>query len=174
MPLIVLLRTQFFREVLHNALIQVRQELLLSWSWTWRQHGLHCLHAALIGQRDEHAAHDHHCAQCLVVQQQFFATCAGDGRRRWRGRHVASASLRSRISSIVAGALKLFEDHVVHTAAGIDQAGGDDRQAATLFDIARRAKEALGRIKRAGIDAAGERASALRDDRQVIGARSGG
>ena len=54
----------------------------------------------------------------------------------------------------VTGAFELLVDHVVHAAAGIDEAGGDDREAAALFDVARGAKEPLGRIQRHRIDAA--------------------
>ena len=60
----------------------------------------------------------------------------------------------------VAGALELLVDHVVHAAAGVDQAGGDDRQAAALLDVARGAEEALGRVERDRVDTAGERAAA--------------
>jgi hypothetical protein len=45
----------------------------------------------------------------------------------------------------VAGALELLVDDVIHAAAGINQAGGDDRQTAAALDVAGSAKEALGR-----------------------------
>ena len=70
----------------------------------------------------------------------------------------------------VAGALELFENHVVHAAAGIDQRGGDDGERAALFDVARGAEEALRPLQRVGIHAARENLAAGRDD-GVVGAR---
>src|SRR6185437_3615732 len=43
----------------------------------------------------------------------------------------------------VAGAFELFEDDLVHAAAGLDQRGGDDGERTALFDVAGRAEEAL-------------------------------
>ena len=54
----------------------------------------------------------------------------------------------------IAGAFELFEDHFVHAAAGIDQRGGENRQRAAFFDIARRAEKALGSLQSVGVDAA--------------------
>jgi hypothetical protein len=56
----------------------------------------------------------------------------------------------------VAGALELFEDHLVHARAGVDERGGDDGQRAAFLDVARRAEEALGLVQRVGVDTAGE------------------
>jgi hypothetical protein len=56
----------------------------------------------------------------------------------------------------VARTLELFEDHFVHTAAGIDQRRRDDRQRAAFLDVARGAKEALRPLQGIGIDAAGQ------------------
>ena len=70
----------------------------------------------------------------------------------------------------VARALELLVDHIVHAAARFRQRGGDDRQAAAVFDVARRAEEALGLVQRARVHAAGERAPRGRDG-QVVGAR---
>ena len=86
------------------------------------------------------------------------------------GKMRRSCSLRDEVQLHVARALELLVDHVVHAAAGIDQAGGDDGQAAAFFDVARRAKEALGRIQGRRVETAGQRAAAGRHD-QVVGAR---
>ena len=43
----------------------------------------------------------------------------------------------------VAGALELFEDDVVHAAAGVDQGRGDDGQRSAFLDVAGGAEEAL-------------------------------
>ena len=73
----------------------------------------------------------------------------------------------------VASALELLVDHIVHAAAGIDQAGADDGQAATALDVAGGAEEPLGRIQGDRIHAAGQRAPAGRHG-QVVGARQAG
>ena len=54
----------------------------------------------------------------------------------------------------VPGALELLEDHLVHAAAGLDEGGGEDGEAAALLDVAGGAEELLGRVERAGVDAA--------------------
>ena len=61
-------------------------------------------------------------------------------------------------------------DHVVHTAAGLRQRGGDDGEASAVFDLARGAEEALRLMQRAGIHAAGKRSSGRRYG-QVVCAR---
>ena len=55
----------------------------------------------------------------------------------------------------VAGALELFEDHVVHARTGIDERGRDDGQRAALFNVAGRAKETLRPLQRIRINTAG-------------------
>ena len=73
----------------------------------------------------------------------------------------------------VAGALELLVDHVVHARAGLDQAGGDDRQAAAFLDVAGGAEEALGRVEGDRVHAAGERLARCGHG-EVIGARQAG
>ena len=51
----------------------------------------------------------------------------------------------------VASALEFFKDHFVHAAAGIDQRRGDDGERTAFFDLARRAKEALGALQCGGV-----------------------
>ena len=68
----------------------------------------------------------------------------------------------------VAGALELLEDDVVHAAAGVHQRRGDDGQAAAVFDVARRAEEALRLEQRPRIQTAGERTPRGRNH-QVVG-----
>jgi len=48
--------------------------------------------------------------------------------------------------------LNFFENHFVHTAAGIDQRGRDDGERAALLDIARGAEKALRPLQRIGVD----------------------
>src|SRR4051812_5325730 len=54
----------------------------------------------------------------------------------------------------VARALELLEDHVIHARSSIDEGGRDDRQAAALFDVARRAEKALRALQGVGINTA--------------------
>ena len=68
----------------------------------------------------------------------------------------------------IAGAFEFFINQVVHTAAGINQAGGNYGKAAALLGISGSAEKALGRIKGYRVDTAGQRSAAGRH-RQVIG-----
>ncbi len=52
----------------------------------------------------------------------------------------------------VAGTFEFLVDKVIHTAAGINQAGGDDGQAPSLFDITGGAEETLGRVQGGRVD----------------------
>jgi hypothetical protein len=71
-------------------------------------------------------------------------------------------STRCRSSELhVAGALELLEDHLVHLAAGVDERGGDDGEAAAALDVAGRAEEALGLVQGVGVHAAGEDLAAV-------------
>src|SRR5207248_8202487 len=70
----------------------------------------------------------------------------------------------------VTGALELLEDHLVHAAAGIDERGRNDRERASLLDVARGPEEALRPLQRVGIDAARQHL-ARRWHHGVVGAR---
>ena len=48
----------------------------------------------------------------------------------------------------VARALELFENHFVHTAAGVDQRGGENRQAAAFLNVASCSEETLRLVQR--------------------------
>src|SRR3989304_1490552 len=91
---------------------------------------------------------------------------AGEMRRSARG--GAGGELH------VAGALELLVDPLVHAAAGVDEAVGDDRQAAALVGVAGGAEEALGRIEGDGVDAAGEGAAGGGRRRGIGGGPAGG
>ena len=47
----------------------------------------------------------------------------------------------------VAGAFELFENHLVHAAAGFDERGGDHRERAAVVDIAGGAEKPLRFVK---------------------------
>ena len=70
----------------------------------------------------------------------------------------------------VARALELLEDDLVHLGAGVDERRGEDGEAAAPLDVAGGAQEALGRVERRGVHAAGQDAARCRL-RQVVGAR---
>ena len=61
----------------------------------------------------------------------------------------------------VSGALVFLEDEVVHAALRLDERGGENGEAATFLEVARRTEEFLGLRKRLGIDAAAHRAAAF-------------
>src|SRR5579862_3743733 len=111
-------------------------------------------------------------AQLLIGQQQFLAPGAGqlDVDRRER---PPLLQLAVEVELHVAGALELLVDHVVHPAAGVDQRRRDDRDAAALLDLPRGAEEALGAVQRRGVETAGERPAARRDDEVVGPGKSG-
>ena len=117
----------------------------------------------------EHAAHRPHLRSVVLVEQQLLA--AGAGAEDVDGREDALlGQLAVEVQLHVAGALELLVDDVVHARAGVDQAGGDDRQAAAVLDVARGAEEALRRVEGDRVDTAGERLARWRQG-QVVGAR---
>src|SRR5204863_9683739 len=73
----------------------------------------------------------------------------------------------------VASAFELFENYVVHAAAGVDQGRRDDGERSAFFDVARGAEETLGALEGVGIDAAGEDLTGRRHD-GVVGAGQAG
>ena len=73
----------------------------------------------------------------------------------------------------IAGPLELLEDDLIHPASGIDQRGGDDRQAAAVLDVPGGPEEPLRLVEGVGIDAAGKDLAGRRHDR-VVGAGQAG
>src|SRR2546425_7908696 len=59
----------------------------------------------------------------------------------------------------VPGALELLEDHLVHAAPGVDEGGGEDRQAAAALAVARGAEELPRELQGPVVDAAAHGAS---------------
>src|SRR5690349_17357912 len=101
------------------------------------------------------APQDPHLRELVLGYQQLFLAGAGLADVE-RGEDALVADLAVEDDFRVTGALELFEDDLVHAAAGIDQRGGDDRQAAAFLDVARRAEEPLRALQRVGVDAAGQ------------------
>ena len=97
----------------------------------------------------------------LGMQQQFFLAGAGavdvDG-----GPDALVDEAAVEVQLHVAGALELLEDHFVHAAAGVDQGGGQDRQAAAFLELAGGAEEALRLLHGVGVETAGEELAAGR------------
>jgi len=58
--------------------------------------------------------------------------------------------------------LELFKNNFVHTAAGIDQGGRDDRKTAALLDPAGRAEESFRLVQGVGVHPAGQDLAAVR------------
>src|SRR5207302_931839 len=56
----------------------------------------------------------------------------------------------------IAGAFEFFVDHVIHTAACIDECGGDDGKAAALLDLTGGTEEPFGWEKCAWIKTTGQ------------------
>ena len=73
----------------------------------------------------------------------------------------------------VTGALELFEDDLVHTAARIDQGGRDNGQGAAFFDIAGGTKEALGPLQGVGVNTSGQDLTGRRHHGIVGAAQTG-
>jgi len=70
----------------------------------------------------------------------------------------------------IASPLEFFIDHIIHAAAGINQRGGKNGQAAAFFNVAGRAKESLRFLQGVGIDPAGQYLAGGRLHR-VVGTR---
>src|SRR5690606_11452542 len=120
-------------------------------------------------QMRPHAAQRVDALEHVRPKQQLFTP-----RRRLldvEGREYAALlQLAAEVQLHIAGSFEFLVDHVVHFAAGIHQTGGDDRQAATFFDVARRAKDALWRVNGRRIESAGQGATAGWHN-QIVGAR---
>src|SRR6266508_6303364 len=120
----------------------------------------HQLSTFVLTQHAHHPAQRPYLAQVVAQQQLLTArAAAGDIDRR---EDALLRELAIQMQLHIAGTFELLVDHIIHTAAGIDQAGGDDRERSAVLDIARGAEETLGRVERHWVDTAGERAPAGR------------
>src|SRR3984957_13358602 len=105
--------------------------------------------------RVQELAQDPDLGELALVGDELFLAGAGtvDVDRR---EHALLGDAPVEVDFAVARALELLVDDIVHLRAGVDERGGEDREAAALLDVARRAKEALGTLQGAGVDAAGQ------------------
>src|SRR4051812_47373888 len=62
----------------------------------------------------------------------------------------------------IASSFELLEDDLIHSASGIDQAGGDDRETAAVLDLSGSAEEPFGNFEGPIVEAAGHRPSTAR------------
>ena len=106
--------------------------------------------------------------QFIFAGKQLFTTRAGaaDIDRRI---DAFLGNLAVQVELHVTGALELFVDNLVHFRAGVDQCGGDNRQAATFLDITGRTEKALGALQCVGVDTTGQYLAGAGDD-SVVGA----
>ena len=97
-------------------------------------------------------AQDPHFRELALVGDELFLARAGavDVHRR---EDALFRDAPVEVDLAVAGALEFLVDDVVHLGAGVDQGRGEDREAAALFDVARRAEEAFRTLQGIRIDA---------------------
>ena len=93
--------------------------------------------------------------QLFFVHQQVFAAGAG-ATDIDRGVDALFSNLAIENQLHVTGAFKFFVDHFVHFRAGINQCGGNNAEAAAVFDISCGTEEAFGLFEGVGIDTTGE------------------
>ncbi len=110
-----------------------------------------------------------HAVQFLGRHQQLFLTRSGAVDVN-RGKDALVHQAAIEIDFHVAGAFELFEDDVVHAAAGVNQCGGDDGERAGFFDVARGGEETARPLQGVGVNTAGKHLAGRRRD-GVIGAR---
>src|ERR1044072_1819005 len=103
------------------------------------EHDFHLLDGR---ERIQHTPHYPDAIQVFLADQQFFLARAGALQVDCREQSlIAQATIE--VDFRVTSSFELFEDHVVHARAGIDQRGRDDRQRTAFFDVARGAEETL-------------------------------
>src|SRR6266513_1250898 len=104
-------------------------------------------------QPGEHTAQLEDLLQLLAREEQLFVA----GRRRRdidRGVDATLGDAPVEPQLHVASALELLEDDFVHLGTRLDERSCQDGEGSAFFDVASRTEELLGRIQRAGVDAA--------------------
>src|ERR1700691_3079006 len=123
-------------------------------------------------ERTQNLAQHPDAIQLIRREEQFVFTCAGaidiDG-----GEHALVDQAAVEIDFHVAGTFELFEDDVVHAAAGIDQRGSDDGERATLFDVSRGSEKAARALQSISVDTTGKNFTGRRRNGVVSAAETG-
>src|SRR3546814_20330923 len=86
-----------------------------------------------------------------------------------RGEDALVGDLAVKHDFAIAGALELFEDDLIHTAARINQSRGNNGERTTFFDIASCTEETLRTLERISIDTTGQHLTGTRHN-SVVGA----
>ena len=94
------------------------------------------------------------CSSDFVHQQVFTTGAGATDIDRWVNTLFCNLAIQNQLH--ITCAFKFFVDHFVHFRAGINQRGGDNTQAAAMFDISCSTKEALGLFQGVGVDTTGE------------------
>src|SRR3569833_2103392 len=96
-------------------------------------------------------AQNPHLGELTLVGDQLFLAGAGavDVDRR---EDTLLGNAPVEMDFAVAGAFEFLKEHVVHLGPRVDQGSREDREAATLFDVARRTEETLRPLQRIGIN----------------------
>src|SRR3546814_1213212 len=75
-----------------------------------------------------------HLRKLVLLDEQFFFSSAGFSHVE-RGEDALVGDLAVKHDFAIAGALELFEDDLIHTAARINQSRGNNGERTTFFDI---------------------------------------
>src|SRR6202453_5546177 len=102
-------------------------------------------------QITQHLPHEVDPAKVFRRQEQLFAARAGTGDVEGRPNTLFSQTA-AEMKFHVARALEFFEDYVIHTAAGVDQCGRQDRQTASFLVLAGRSEKPLWPFQGTGSD----------------------
>src|SRR5215217_5357268 len=98
-------------------------------------------------ERIQHPPHHPDAIEVFLADQQFFLARAGALQVDcWKQSLITQTTIE--VDFRVTRTFELFEYHVVHARAGVDQRRGDDRQRAAFLDVARRAEESLRTLQR--------------------------
>ena len=109
-----------------------------------------------------------HAVEGVLLEQQVVATSA----RRHnvdRGEDALVAELAVELQLHVAGTLEFLKDHLVHLAASLNEGCGDDGETASVLNVARSAKEALGTLQGIGVNTTTQNLATGRSD-CIVGA----
>src|SRR5580658_725103 len=88
----------------------------------------------------------------LLIVKKFIVPRARPKRYGREDALIGQAAIK--LDLHVTGSLILLKNEIVHSAAGLNQCGSENRQAAALFDITRSTEEPFWPVQGCGIEAA--------------------